>query len=526
MQVLLVEQDPALRHRVRILLESRGHEVTAAPTAETAEALGDLRSYPLIVLDWSLSGREGRALCRRVRAEQRDPQPLILVLIDARAVDDLPLMLAAGVDDYIPTPLDLTVVQTRLAITESRVFHRQRLADLAATSRRQTVELAQQMQALQERDLFFNMSLDMLALAGPDGYLKRVNASFTRTLGYSEAELLEQQYLQLVHPDDVASTLDAAQRLAEGQPVRHFENRYRCRDGSYRWLDWVATPGPEGTIFAVARDVTAKRDAHAALQFSEARFRRLAEHAPDIIHRLEFQPEPHYSYVSPSVFRVLGYTPEVFTSLAAQAEALIHPDDLPAQAIAMESLAAGDEGPAPILTRWRHRAGHWVWLEQHLVPVRDEQDELVAIEGISRDVTARRLLAAALRSSEGRYRALVDAAQEGIWITDADDRVVQVNMPLAELLGYRPEELVGVPPWAWTVTEDQPLIREQMVRRHRGESTLYEVRLRNNLGRPRWVRIHGTPLISPEGEYQGALAMVTALPSGPSTSLPTGHYAD
>jgi PAS domain S-box-containing protein len=104
---------------------------------------------------------------------------------------------------------------------------------------------------------FFTLSMDMLALAGVDGYFKVLNGAWTDTLGFTEEELLSQPYLDFVHPDDQAATVAEATKLADGFPTIHFRNRYRCKDGSYKWLAWTATAAmADGTIYAAARDVT------------------------------------------------------------------------------------------------------------------------------------------------------------------------------------------------------------------------------------------------------------------------------
>ncbi|MHC4402195.1 MAG: SpoIIE family protein phosphatase [Planctomycetota bacterium] len=103
----------------------------------------------------------------------------------------------------------------------------------------------------------FDLSLQMLCIAGVDGYFKCINPAFERTLGYTRDELLSRTFLEFVHPDDRAATLNELDRLAEGMPTVHFENRYRCKDGSYRWLAWTSTPkGANGLIYAAALDVT------------------------------------------------------------------------------------------------------------------------------------------------------------------------------------------------------------------------------------------------------------------------------
>ena len=108
-----------------------------------------------------------------------------------------------------------------------------------------------------ELDRLFDMSLDLLCIAGLDGYFKHVNPAFTRALGYQPEDLLRKAFIEFVHPDDREGTLREVERLAQGQDVVDFENRYRAADGSWRWLAWRSTSVPEESlIFAVARDVT------------------------------------------------------------------------------------------------------------------------------------------------------------------------------------------------------------------------------------------------------------------------------
>jgi PAS domain S-box-containing protein len=125
-------------------------------------------------------------------------------------------------------------------------------------------------QAAADRDRLFNLSVDMLCIAGTDGFFKRINPAVVHTLGHSEEELLAKPFLDFVHPDDRADTTAAVQRLGAGQQVIDFANRYRCRDGSYRWISWRSAPDSTGTlIHAVGRDVTEQRRLEEQLRHSQ-----------------------------------------------------------------------------------------------------------------------------------------------------------------------------------------------------------------------------------------------------------------
>ena len=116
--------------------------------------------------------------------------------------------------------------------------------------------------AEEELDRFFTLSLDLLCLAGFDGYFKRVNPAWERVLGYTAGELLARPYLDFVHPEDRNPTTTVADKLGDGGNLLTFENRYLAKDGSYRWLQWNAVSvSSEQMIYAAARDVTERKQA-------------------------------------------------------------------------------------------------------------------------------------------------------------------------------------------------------------------------------------------------------------------------
>ena len=149
-----------------------------------------------------------------------------------------------------------------------------------------TTQLDERRKAEQQVDRFFALSLDMLGIAGLHGYFLRVNAAFERTLGYTAEELLASPWIDFVHPDDRAATIAEGEKLAQGELTLHFENRYRCKDGSYKWLAWTSVPVvEEGVLYAVARDVTERREFQDQLEAAA----RAERHAREELQRAQLQ---------------------------------------------------------------------------------------------------------------------------------------------------------------------------------------------------------------------------------------------
>ena len=133
-----------------------------------------------------------------------------------------------------------------------------------------------------ERDKFFTITRDMLCVAGFDGYFKRVNPAWETALGFTAAELMAKPFLEFVHPDDRERTIAETVTLGQGGEVISFENRYRCKDGSYKWLLWSArSMVEEELIYGSARDLTERKEIEESLRHSEEWNRSIISSAHD-----------------------------------------------------------------------------------------------------------------------------------------------------------------------------------------------------------------------------------------------------
>jgi PAS domain S-box-containing protein len=151
---------------------------------------------------------------------------------------------------------------------------------LAALAAALGVNASRRARATAEVDRLFALSPDLITVAGFDGFWKRVNPAFERRLGYTQREALARPYLDFVHPDDRELSEAEAERALGLETVLVFENRMVCKDGSYRWIEWTATPVPEERVlYGAGRDVTERRQAETEVERladEQAALRRVA----------------------------------------------------------------------------------------------------------------------------------------------------------------------------------------------------------------------------------------------------------
>lgn len=133
---------------------------------------------------------------------------------------------------------------------------------LAHTFNDMAAELQVRMTELREYQKFFDASIDLLCIAGTDGYFKRTNPAFVEALGWSDEELTGQPFMDLVHPEDAAATQNEIDKLALGVPTISFVNRFRCSDGTWKYLRWNSYPDPaSGLLYAIARQIKDPQEA-------------------------------------------------------------------------------------------------------------------------------------------------------------------------------------------------------------------------------------------------------------------------
>jgi PAS domain S-box-containing protein len=188
---------------------------------------------------------------------------------------------------------------------------------------RENQKLVQLICTEEEFERFFSLALDMLCIAGFDGYFKQLNPAWEATLGFTIEELKAKPFIEFIHPDDQEATVAETQKLRRGLDTISFENRFRCKDGSYKRFLWNSTASLEKQLYyAVGRDITDRKKAEEVLQESEKRYRDLIESSHDLIQSVG--PDGHFEFVNKAWLETLGYTEEELPSL--NIFDIIHPD--------------------------------------------------------------------------------------------------------------------------------------------------------------------------------------------------------
>ena len=179
-----------------------------------------------------------------------------------------------------PLPIDRDDEIGQLIGSFNRLLHslQQREEALKASEAQLHATVAELSRTENELQRFFTLIPDPLCIASSDGYFLKINPAWQTVLGYSETELRSKPFLDFVHPDDRAATLSAVAHQAAGHVVRCFVNRYRCRDGAYKWLEWQSIPELETSrLFASARDITERKQAEEQLQLAASVFSHARE---------------------------------------------------------------------------------------------------------------------------------------------------------------------------------------------------------------------------------------------------------
>ena len=293
--------------------------------------------------------------------------------------------------DYWPVPDESGApagVICTLAETTERVRADAALRESEARLRELNADLERKIiERTQARGLTWQVSPDLLGALNSEGYFETSNPAWLNTLGWTEAEVAGMSIFELLHPDDVERTRGGFNLTQQGEPAIRFPNRYRCKDGGYRWISWVGVP-EDGMVYCSGRDITEEK-----AQADERD--RLWSLSTDMLARADYAGD--MSAVNPAWTRVLGWSEhELLTNPYAD---IINPEDVPATVAALEEM--GQTGrPTRFQNRILAKDGAWKPIDWTVAPEPDGENFIA----VGRDLTSDKAREAELAEAQEALR--------------------------------------------------------------------------------------------------------------------------
>jgi len=318
-----------------------------------------------------------------------------------------------------------------------------------------------------------------------EGRFLDANEAALNLLGYSREEIGSLSFASLLDEDQLVEAFRVHQEIIETGSMREpLTLRLRTKTGESVWLEAEASlirrDGTPYAIQGIARDITKRRRAEEGLRYREKRFRDIAENAKEWI--WEVDKDGKYTFSSPVVEKLLGYTPE--EALQRHFFDFFHPDvreelkELALGAFAWKEPFRNFENLCA------HNDGHPVWLSTSGVPILDEQGNLLGYRGADTDITERKRAEERLRASEARYRLVADNATDVIWVTDMDLRLTYMSPSVTRLRGFSVEEVL-----AQTADEMMAPASVEFTRKVLAKELTIERRAQKDLSRSRAIEL-------------------------------------
>lgn len=343
----------------------------------------------------------------------------------------------------------------------------------------------------EERDRLFNLSLDMLCVASFDGRLELVNPAWTKCLGWTAEELTSRQIDEFILPEDRENTIRRRAQVNQGHSLRDFENRYRCKDGSYRWLSWSVYPLLESRkIFAVARDVTEHKIAQDALNKSQQQYRDLVETSRNFIWAIDI--DGRFTFLNQATRLVFGREPEEM--IGHRFYEFVPEDQHQANQRFIARMLHSGQDAIDYSHRICRKDGSIAVLNSNARVMRNPNGEAIGISGMSHDTTEFMRAQDALKSSEAEFRNLAESMPQIVWITGPDGSNIYLNQNWVNYTGLTTEEGIGQ---GWHQSfhpDDQQKAWDAWQRAISAvQSYTVECRMRRADGAYRWWLIRGEP---------------------------------
>ena len=497
-KVLHVDDDLSFLKVAKQCLEMQGEfQVETACSADEAIEKMKERSYDAIVSDYQMPGKDGLQFLKELR-EKCNNIPFIIFTGKGReevAVRALNL----GADQYLNKNANPETVYAELSHSIKWVVERKKALEMRNICQQRYLSLA-------ESAAVAICALDLM------GRLDYFNNAFANLLGYSYKELAGRKFIDFLHPEDVATVVDAFRKLREqGTKSDNLEFRALRKDGHFLHLMAKPTKSEvDGKVVGsqvIIIDVTEREKAKALLVESEAKYRMLVEQSLQGIVIAQGTP-PRLVFANPSMEKILGYTPDELTSLSPEETArIVHVEDRATFFKPFRDRLEGSQGQPHYEVRGVRKDGSIVWLQ--VSANRIEYNGQPAVQGTFLDITDRKKTDTAIKESEEKFRNIFDKANDGFVYLDLSGRILDLNEKALEIAGEKKEELLGKSflELGLVSPENVQMLLDRLKNRVRGEAgPVFELEITKRNGEKGFVELDAA-LINKDGMPVNVLAI-------------------
>lgn len=288
-------------------------------------------------------------------------------------------------------------------------------------------------------DKFFNMSNNLLVVVKGEYFIK-INPAFTKTLGYTQEDMNAIKFMELTHPDDKNIADEVLAKLLRGDEVVNFEDRVRCKDGTYKWLDWHSTIDiQQGIVYSVARDITEKVKNEESLKlvnnFFEISFDAFfVEKGKKIIK------------INPAFTKILGYDQNDLEKISVLD--LMHPDYVNIVSERLTRRLKGEQVEADVMFPMLCKDGSYKWTES--VIATDVKAGMIF--AVLRDISQKKIdeeklnnYTQKLKDDEQQIKTIFDGAPDPVIVIDSESNVLRWNPKAEFVFGWKTTEIIGKP---------------------------------------------------------------------------------
>ena len=396
------------------------------------------------------------------------------------------------------------------------------------------IDITERKRAEEDLNRFFDLVPDMVCIASTDGFFRKINKEWAVALDFSQEELLAMPFTDLIHPDDINITMAEVEKQLAGESTKEFVNRYRCKDGTYRWLEWVSTPAVDKTfLYAAARDVTERKLAEDQIRRNEARLKSIVnilqyraatiqEFLDNALNEAIILTESKIGYIyfyheESKHFVLNSWSKDVMKECRiANPETCYALDKtgIWGEAVRQRKTIILNDFPAEHPLKKGYPEGHAPLTKYMTVPIFDKE-QIVAVVGVANkasaydetDVLQLTLLMdavwkfvdikkgeEALLESEARYRRITEGLTDYLYSVRIENglAVETIQSPACEkVTGYKPQEFTD-DPYLWikmVLPEDRELVEMRVRQLLEGVDVPFiEHRIIRKDGEVRWVR--------------------------------------